>query len=97
MDTLGRIYILITSGRVKGLKFIDIVGRNMFFITSQSEMVITKVLDLCCILFKIKINIICFPQDEKTYKANVVMDRYPNQLYCMKRKKASLKLKKFLR
>ena len=37
----------------------------MFVITSQSEMVITKFLDLCCILFKIKINIICFPQDEK--------------------------------
>ena len=40
----------------------------MFFIISQSEMVITKVLDVCCILFKIKINIICFPQDEKHTK-----------------------------
>ena len=68
MDTLGRIYILITSGRVKELKFIDIVGRNMFFITSQSEMVITKVLDLCCILFETKINIICFPQHEKNIR-----------------------------
>lgn len=33
---------------------------------------------------------------KKTYEANTVMDRYPNKLYCMKRKKASLKLKKFL-
>lgn len=41
----------------------------MFFITSQSEMVITKVLDVCCILFKIKINIICFPQDEKNIRS----------------------------
>ena len=31
---------------------------------------------------------------KKKYEAN--MDRYPNKLYCMKRKKASLKLKKFL-
>ena len=41
----------------------------MFFITSQSEMVITKVLDLCCILFETKINIICFPQDEKNIRS----------------------------
>ena len=33
---------------------------------------------------------------KKTYEANKVMVRYPNKLYCMKRKKASLKLKKFL-
>ena len=41
----------------------------MFVIISQSEMVITKVLDVCCILFKIKINIICFPQDEKNIQS----------------------------
>ena len=41
----------------------------MFVIISQSEMVITKVLDVCCILFKIKINIICFPQHEKNIRS----------------------------
>ena len=41
----------------------------MFVIISQSEMVITKVLDVCCILFKIKINIICFPQHEKNIQS----------------------------
>ena len=41
----------------------------MFVIISQSEMVITKVLDVCCILLKIKINIICFPQDEKNIRS----------------------------